>query len=208
MEQQTLGTDPAPARSHVRDRGHRGGAASAAVTPGPTAPPRAGLRTRGPWRRVTGWVLTVLAVLALALVAASATGVVRLAAVTSSSMVPTLQVGDLVVTHPVPAADAVVGDIVTLVRPDGEQVTHRVLANDPAPDGHGRLIAMRGDGNTTADAAPYPVDTVDELLVRVPAVGGVVLGLAQSGARWILIGCLALLAVASLLPGRRRTGRQ
>ncbi|HEY0216677.1 MAG TPA: signal peptidase I [Cellulomonas sp.] len=181
---------------------------------GDRAPADRGTRTRvlRPGRRAVRRTVRVVGTLATVAVAALAlalgTGMLAVQHVTSSSMVPALAVGDIVVTRTATAADARVGDIVTLTRPDGRQVTHRVLATAPDParagDPDARLITLRGDANSTDDPAPYPVTEVGLVVVRVPLVGGVLGGLAQSPRREIVLGALALVVVAALVPGRRR----
>ncbi|HEY0216342.1 MAG TPA: signal peptidase I [Cellulomonas sp.] len=155
-------------------------------------------------------MLTTLTVVVVAVAVASRVGLLGLEVVTSGSMVPALQVGDLLVTHRVPADEARVGDVVTVLRPDGQQVTHRVLATraDPEGDGGSRLITLRGDDNSTTDPVPYAVDTVAMTLVRLPVVGGVLHRLTQPPTREIAIATLAVLAVLVLWPTGSRGERQ
>lgn len=129
-------------------------------------------------------------------------GVMNLHVVTSSSMRPVLQVNDLLITRTASAEAAAVGDIVTIRHPDGHLITHRVLKNEPNPDGSGRLIYMQGDDNDVADPQPYAVETVDATIVRIPLVGGALQTLIRPPANYIALGSLALLMIASLMPRR------
>lgn len=135
-------------------------------------------------------------------------GVVNVHVVTSSSMQPALQVNDMIVARPVPAEMVEVGDIATISHPDGHLVTHRVLSNDPDPEGDGRLISMQGDDNDVADPQPYAVETADATLLRIPLAGWAFQALVTPPASYVAIGSLVLLALAALIPGRNPERRK
>ena len=163
----------------------------------------AGPRTR--WLRIVFKVFATTCLAGVLAVAIGAQlGLLGVHVVSSSSMQPTLKVGDLLVTRTVPAVNAEVGDIVTLHHPDGQLVTHRVLDNVPDPDGEGRLISMQGDDNEIADSVPYPAEEVHTALFSVPFLGGILQGLAQPPVSYIAILSLALIVAASFLPRRGR----
>ncbi|HEY0187561.1 MAG TPA: signal peptidase I [Cellulomonas sp.] len=155
-------------------------------------------RARRAVRLLSGLLAVAVALVAVAVM----TGVLQVATVTSASMIPALGVGDLVVSRPIAARDAQVGDVVTLIRPDGAQVTHRVTAT--TCDGADCLITLRGDANALTDPEPYPVREVGILVARVPVLGGLLAAVGRPPARTLLIVALVLAAMASLLPRRAR----
>ncbi|MGU3292548.1 signal peptidase I [Williamsia sp. M5A3_1d] len=164
-------------------------------------------RTR---RFLTETALTVGAVAGvlcvLAAVAAVAFGLSPLVFRTGS-MAPTIGVGDVAIARSVPASSLAVGDIVSVNRPDGERVTHRVVSIDSRV-GNSTTMTLRGDANNVADAAPYTVTTVDRVVFDIPKVG-YVLGVLASPYAWVLttLATLGLLWIA-FGPDRRRPDRQ
>lgn len=157
----------------------------------------------------TTWsiLVTVVAVVTIGLTIAAYTGLLGIRAITSSSMQPTLNAGDMIISRTIPAAEAETGDIATLQHPDGHVVTRRVLANEPDPEGPedtGRLITMQGDDNDVADPRPYPATEVDVMLIRVPYLGGVFRAVSQPPVSYIALGSLALLLASGFMPARRR----
>lgn len=90
--------------------------------------------------------------------------------VRSGSMEPTIGVGDVAIARSVPANDARVGDIVSVTRPDGTRITHRVMTID-ARVGNSTTMTLRGDANPAADAEPYTVTSVDRVAFHIPKLG-------------------------------------
>ncbi|KQS00700.1 hypothetical protein ASG12_07500 [Williamsia sp. Leaf354] len=120
----------------------------------------------------------------------------------TGSMAPTIGVGDVAIARSVPASNVAVGDIVSVTRPDGERVTHRVASID-ARVGNSTTMTLRGDANTVADAAPYTVTAVDRVMFDIPKLG-YVLGVFASPYAWVLatLATLGLLWIA-FCPDRR-----
>ncbi|TKX62699.1 signal peptidase I [Halorubrum sp. ASP1] len=155
--------------------------------------------------------LTVAALVALVALALSAVTPLGFGYVYSDSMEPTLGVDDGFVL--VPADDVDVGDVVTYEDArTGELVTHRVVGREAG----GYLT--RGDANSATDqaaGAPVVTDaTVRGVLLEVGGRPVVVPGFgrvagAVSGSLGVLLGGLALLALAATLRPRprRRVGR-
>lgn len=155
-------TSPPPAAIAADDPG-------AAVTVVWRAPRRAALRRAGEP------VLTVLAVLGAACLAATvAMAALRVTplVVRSGSMEPALPVGSMVLVRPVPAAEVVAGDVVSVERPDGTRVTHRV-AEVGTVAGPLRRVTLQGDRNPVPDPEPVVTATVDRALLVVPGAGRV-----------------------------------
>jgi signal peptidase I len=116
-------------------------------------------------------------------------------AVTSGSMRPAIDVGDVVVARP---QDEVwsVGDIVVF-EPDGSEglVTHRVV--EVADDG---TYTTRGDANVDADSTPLGADDiVGRAELVVPWVGAPAVWLQQGA--WGRLGVAVLVGAATLYLG-------
>lgn len=120
-------------------------------------------------------VAAAIGAIAVAAVIACLVMGLRPAIVISGSMQPDIPVGAMTFARTIPAADARVGDVVTLQRPDnGGMVTHRVVANEPTPGGS-RSLTLRGDANREADPQPYVAAQVGEVRLTVPYLGSVAL---------------------------------
>ncbi|WP_299575151.1 signal peptidase I [uncultured Williamsia sp.] len=113
--------------------------------------------------------------------------------VRSGSMTPTIATGDIAVARSVAATDVRVGDIVSVTRPDGTRVTHRVTTID-ARVGNSTTMTLRGDANPVADAEPYTVTSVDRVAFHIPKAGYVLTWFATP---WVW--ALATMAVLGLL---------
>ena len=120
--------------------------------------------------------------------------------VLTGSMAPGLPTGSaLIVEDDVAAAEVVVGDVVTVPRPNQPlPVTHRVIGIDPVEgDSSSRSLTLQGDDNDTPDREPYVVATVQRSIVGLPGVGFVIRAVQTPlmiGAATLLIGLLAVWA--------------
>jgi signal peptidase len=93
-------------------------------------------------------------------------------AILSGSMTPTLDIGDLVIEHPVHPVEIRVGDIVTFRDPDNAKrlLTHRVVRYDVNPSQVD--VVTRGDANTTVERWTIPASgSVGVVEFRVPKAG-------------------------------------
>jgi len=115
--------------------------------------------------------VVVLVALLVAVIAGGAFGY-RVLAIKSGSMVPTLHVGDLVVSHLVPPQSARAGQIVTFRDPYLGQalVTHRVVSVSESQDQvH---FVTKGDANTVAEHwSIAPTGTISVAIAHIPAMG-------------------------------------
>jgi signal peptidase I len=103
-----------------------------------------------------------------------------------TSMQPTLEVGDLVVTKPAP--DYKVGDIIAVREVDGPIIVHRIIAIDE--DG----FRTRGDGNDFTDPDPVASEQVlGRMALRVPAVGRWMGALGRGGLMGVIVALLVFL---------------
>lgn len=128
--------------------------------------------------------------------------------VVSGSMLPTIQVGDVAITSPLPPDEYVEGQVISFpnpVSPD-QLLLHRIYKIEP--DGS---FITKGDANEAPDSTPVDPETVIGVgRILVPAIGNVVVWAAEG--RWllviqtVLISALVLrgiLRVPRLLPATR-----
>ncbi|MFP5224049.1 MAG: S24/S26 family peptidase [Actinomycetota bacterium] len=102
-----------------------------------------------------------------------------------TSMQPTLEVGDLVVTRP--AGNYEVGDIIAVRGLDGPVVVHRVVSTEGS-------IRTRGDGNDFVDPDPIaPQQIVGRMALRVPAVGRWMGAFGRGGLMGVIVALLVFL---------------
>jgi signal peptidase I len=148
-------------------------------------------------------IFSALAVVALVLVLMG----YRPLVVRSGSMIPALQVGDLVIVDDIAAREMAVGDIVTFDDPEGrgDTITHRVVGITAA--GGVLHVETKGDANELGESWSIGAEqTVGRNTVRVPEVGGVV-AFAHERTRWILgvvgVACAAMVLLRTPRPRRR-----
>jgi signal peptidase len=100
-------------------------------------------------------------------------------AVVSESMLPTLNVGDIIIVQGVPAtqinANYTTGDIVVYRRQsDGELIVHRAVNKVPNPDGTW-TITVQGDNNQGPDSPFHESYLIGKVIARIPYIGNFVL---------------------------------
>lgn len=142
------------------------------------------------------WLLLSFGVVGLGVWVATQFNWIQALVVTSGSMEPEISAGDILIARPVPAAEIVVGDVVSMSTPAlGATVTHRVV--EVTADG----FILQGDANATADPQPYPApEQVWRLAAVVPAAGSVLLSL-RNPTTLVSLGVVVLaLLAASFLP--------
>ncbi len=111
----------------------------------------------------------VLGVVCLVLTAAGfAFGVVPLI-FRSGSMSPAIHTGDLAISRTVAASTLKPGDIVSVVNPGGNRVTHRLV--NAARQGDARQLTLKGDANKKADTEIYTVAKAQRVLFTIPKAG-------------------------------------
>jgi signal peptidase len=116
----------------------------------------------------------ITVVLVALLVGAAATAGVffqqgyRLFAITSGSMVPALEVGDLAVAEP-PGDAYAIGDVITFNSGGGRLTTHRITEIDEG------VMETRGDANVTPDIFLQDAGNVVGRVVTMVPNGGYVL---------------------------------
>jgi signal peptidase len=127
-------------------------------------------------RGLTYVLIVVVIVVAAQLVVGSALGSSPVYVVVSKSMVPTLQIGDLVITQNVPFSSIHVGQVIIYVRPLGNgecaglTIVHRVVAITS-----GGLMTQGDDRATNPNTDPWdpvPAQCVRGVVVlAVPYIG-------------------------------------
>lgn len=119
--------------------------------------------------------------------------------VLSGSMVPDINIMDIVVTKKVPASELEVEDIVTYIAPDrgGISITHRIIDiyYDEALGTYS--YRTKGDANNVADSSLVPNENVlGKVILKIPKLGYIQNILASKGGLIfiVLIPCLTILS--------------
>jgi signal peptidase len=134
----------------------------------------------------------------------------------TSSMVPTMPPGTIVVDRPVPFDSITVGTVLTYQLQSGQPavVTHRVVGINVEADGS-RTLTMRGDANPSPDAAHVISKQVRGVVwYSVPYIGYVgsfgtvdVRSIAARGVGAALILYALYVAIMALVRGRKSPKR-
>ena len=121
--------------------------------------------------------------------------------VMSGSMLPTIQVKDIVVTKKVPEERLEVGDIITFISPDtrfgGISVTHRIIEKYYDESIGSYSYRTQGDNNNIADSVLVPNKNIlGKVILKVPKLGYLQDILSSKGGLIIvvLIPCLVILS--------------
>lgn len=121
--------------------------------------------------------------------------------VMSGSMLPTIQVKDIVVTKKVPEEKLEVGDIITFISPDtrfgGISVTHRIIEKYYDESIGSYSYRTQGDNNNIADSVLVPNKNIlGKVILKVPKLGYLQDILSSKGGLIIvvLIPCLVILS--------------
>lgn len=121
--------------------------------------------------------------------------------VLSGSMIPAIQVKDIVVTKKIAEEELKIGDIITFISPDtrlgGISVTHRII--DKLYDESQGIYTYRtqGDANNVSDAVPVPNENIlGKVILKIPKLGYLQDILASKGGLivLVLIPCLTILS--------------
>ena len=121
--------------------------------------------------------------------------------VLSGSMLPEIEVKDIVVTKKVSADDLEVGDIITFIAPDsrygGISITHRIIEKYYDESLGSYTYRTKGDANNTADSSLVPNDNIlGRVILKIPKLGFLQVLLASKGGLIfvVLIPCLVILS--------------
>lgn len=121
--------------------------------------------------------------------------------VLSGSMLPTIQIKDIVVTKKIAEEDLEIGDIITFISPDprfgGISITHRIIdIIDDDTEGI-KKFRTQGDNNNVADSALVPNKNIlGKVILKVPKLGYIqdILSSKSGIIILVLIPCLAILS--------------
>jgi signal peptidase len=150
--------------------------------------------------RIVSAVLVALGVVLAILVLFTVVGRCAWLVERSDSMAPALRAGDLLAVQRIDPAAARPGDIVTFKEPSrpGILLTHRVVS--VRRDGGVYHFTTRGDANTGSENWAVKADgTIGRTVVRVPAVGRLVVLLGTPHVRFVLLTIASLLLAVELL---------
>jgi len=128
---------------------------------------------------------------------------------TTGSMRPAIDPGDLVIVRSVDPADIRVGDAITFREPVGSHqlVTHRVTAITQSSDGP--VFRTRGDANRVADIWTLHYRDRGWLVVgSIHGIGTALTGLQTLPGRLVVLLLVFGLALGLLLPAEERRPRQ
>jgi signal peptidase len=160
--------------------------------------------------RTLNRLATLIAVAAIAVTAATAAGVLagprlgyQALLMTTGSMRPAIEPGDLVILRSVDPASIRVGDVITFREPVGSHalVTHRVAAITGTPQAP--VFRTKGDANQVADIWTIHYQaTAWRQVGRIPGAGRVMASLATLPGRLLVMLLVFAIAMGLLLPSR------
>ncbi|WP_147454007.1 signal peptidase I [Tessaracoccus antarcticus] len=171
-----------------------GGAESDTVASSPRHAEQQQPRTRGGVRKVLGWMLLVM--LVVAIWPATWGGLTGITVVNGHSMEPAYENNDMVLT--LRHSSYAVGDVVSYKVPEGQdgaggRVIHRIIAVDDS--GVQPVFTTQGDNNPSVDPWRFSTtDIVGEATLRVPRIGG-----AFNGSSGLMLGAVVGFAVLVVL---------
>lgn len=160
-------------------------------------------KTLGGARRVFGWLLLV--VIVVALWPATWGGLTGITIVNGKSMEPVYETNDVVLT--LRQSSYGMGDVVSYEVPAGQdgaggRVIHRIIAVDDS--GEKPVFTTQGDNNPSVDPWEFSTsDVVGKATLRVPRIGA-----AFSGSSGLLLGAVAGFAVLVVLWPSRSGARK
>ena len=121
--------------------------------------------------------------------------------VLSGSMLPSIQIKDIVVTKKVAEEELEIGDIITFISPDprfgGISVTHRIIDKYYDESSGNYSYRTQGDNNNVADSALVPNNNIlGKVILKIPKLGYLQDILSSKGGLIIvvLIPCLVILS--------------
>lgn len=121
--------------------------------------------------------------------------------VLSGSMLPSIQIKDIVVTKKVAEEELEIGDIITFISPDsrfgGISITHRIVDKYYDESTGSYSYRTRGDNNNVADSALVPNNNIlGKVILKIPKLGYLQDILSSKGGLIIvvLIPCLVILS--------------
>ncbi len=144
----------------------------------------------------TALLLIVVAIAVMVIVIPLVTGSTPRTVLTSS-MVPTLPPGTLVIDKPTSPDDIRIGDVITYQLTSGQDlfVTHRVISISRSTNGDVTFIT-KGDNNASPDPDPITavqLSTGGKVWYSLPWIGWLNNAVGGGGKSWLVIGAAVLL---------------
>lgn len=164
----------------------------------PAAPSR-GYRVAVVSREIVLWIGSVVGVCCLVVAAAALLFGVTPLVFRSGSMSPQIPTGSVALARETPASDLHAGDVVSVIRADGERVTHRLVSARAAGDGRYSLV-VKGDANAEADPEPVVTRSVDRVFWSAPRLGYVLQAASRPQVLLPLGALFGVLAVIGFRP--------
>ncbi|NYD68727.1 signal peptidase I [Agromyces atrinae] len=159
-------------------------------------------------RDVIVTIVGSLGIIAVVWFAVSAALSLSIVVFVTGSMAPTMPTGTAAIVQTVAASELAVGDVVTVTRPDtGTQVTHRIVAIDPAASSDERALTLRGDDNVNPDRDRYVVSETGRVVATLPGAGAIALALRSPLAMTAITLGAALVVAWGLWPRRESRRR-
>ena len=121
--------------------------------------------------------------------------------VLTGSMLPEIEVYDVVVTKKIDAKKLKEGDVITFASADtrflNTIITHRIIKKNPPSDTEGYTFQTQGDNNNVADSALVPENRIfGKVILKIPKLGYLQEFLASRGG-WIIVILIPCLTVIS-----------
>ncbi len=156
---------------------------------------------KGIWNWVSGVLVAVVVVLAIALVGVRVVGL-QPYVVLSGSMMPTYDVGSLIYVKTVDYKELTVGDPITYMVSEDTVVTHRIVeVIQDESEADTLWFRTKGDANTTEDAAPVHYrNVIGKPVFSVPYLGYLSNYIQSPPGLYVAISFCAVLLVAAFWP--------
>ena len=123
-----------------------------------------------PRRTGVGWILTLVAALAIVWGSSGLLGF-KPAVILSGSMSPALEVGDIVLVRPVRLEEVAPGEIIHFYSSDSTPTVHRVVQVDKSPEA--TRVVTKGDANNAPDGPITDLNLASRVFLVVPKLGWV-----------------------------------
>lgn len=134
--------------------------------------------------------------------------------VLSGSMLPEIQIKDIVLTKKVPESDLEVDDIITFISPDprfgGISITHRIVDKQYDSESGKYVYRTKGDNNNVVDSALVSNSNIlGKVILKIPKLGYIQDILSSKGGLIIcvLLPCLVILSY-DIMKALKRLGQK
>jgi len=153
------------------------------------------------WNWLSGALVAIVVVLAIALVGVRLVGLQPFA-VLSGSMEPVYSTGDLIYVKKVDYRELGEGDVITYMLSENTVSTHRVVGVVPDEDDPSVLrYRTKGDANKAEDGTlVHYKNIIGSPIFSIPMLGYVAVYVSSPPGMYIAIGCCAMLILLVFLP--------